>query len=945
MKVGVTDDQPAAGRRPYCPTRPGSMPLANAQRPRVSFSRGDGQPATAEAAGAVQCVDIMSLAPGARLGPYEVLTALGAGGMGEVYTARDIRLDRLVAVKVLSPALAASGAARERFEREARAISRLSHPHVCALHDVGREGDMSYLVMELLDGATLSALISEGPLPMPDVLRHGREIAEALAVAARAGIVHRDLKPGNVMVTRSGIKLLDFGLAKTFVSDGLSGTAAELTTAADLTGPGTWLGTAPYMAPEQCDGRPVDGRSDLFALGAVLYEMATGRRAFTGDTNAAIASSILRVEPPPPSALRPGVPEVFDRLVHDCLAKDPDRRWQSAHDVALQLAAIEAASPSPSARAAVPRPRWVALAWAGFVVAAAVAAAALALRIGRPGVATPRLELQISAPIGTALIYDVETIRFAVSPDGQQLAFIAAEPGAVRRVWMRPLAAIEAKPVAGTDGASVVFWSPDGRSIGFVSGETMKRLDLASGAALTICTVPSGIGIYATWSRRGQILFATIAGEAIYRVAAAGGEPTALVKPEQSRDEVRVAFPWYLPDGNRYLYLLRHRDFASVLMLGEPGSAPRRVMPIESNTQYVEPGTLVFAKGGALVAQSFDASTGALAGEPVAIAASIRFFLTTAAAQFSTSPNGSLVFQSQNDRSRLAWLNRSGLEVGTVGSPGTYLDVRLAPSGRTAMVSRTLPATGTYDIWSLDLDRGTETRVTLNDIATEIEGVVVPGNQAMFFAGTTRAGALRLMRRDLLTGRDAPVVTQGRQMQGVDDVSPDGKRLVYDERTAKGTFNLWTLSLTGPAVPAPIRESGFNETGFRFAPDGDHYTFVSDESGRNEVYVSRLSGGGKTMVSIGGGFDARWSRGGREIVYVAPDLRMMAVPVQTTPEVVLGKPTTLFATTVKRWVSYDVSPNGERFLVVIPEIIAGEQPLTAFINIATGVERGRAPGS
>jgi Tol biopolymer transport system component len=345
------------------------------------------------------------------------------------------------------------------------------------------------------------------------------------------------------------------------------------------------------------------------------------------------------------------------------------------------------------------------------------------------------------------------------------------------------------------------------------------------------------------------------------------------------------------------------------------------------------------------VAQSFDASTGTLAGEPVAIAASVRFFLTTAAAQFSTSPNGSLVFQSQNDRSRLAWLNRSGLEVGTVGSPGTYLDVRLAPSGRTAMVSRTLPATGTYDIWSVDLDRGTETRVTLNDIATEIEGIVVPGDEAMFFAGTTRAGALRLMRRDLRTGRDEPVMPQGRQMQGVDDVSRDGRRLVYDERTAKGNFNLWTLPLTGPAVPAPIRESAFNETGFRFAPDGDHYAFISDESGRSEVYVSHLSGGGKTMVSIGGGFDARWSRGGREIVYVAPDLRMMAVPVQTTPEVVLGKPTTLFAMTVKRWVSYDVSPDGERFLVVIPEVIAGEQPLTAFVNMAASVERGRAPGS
>ncbi len=695
-----------------------------------------------------------------------------------------------------------------------------------------------------------------------------------------------------------------------------------------------WLGTAPYMAPEQCDGRPVDSRSDIFALGAVLYEMATGRRAFPGDTPAGITSSILRVDPPPPSSIRPEVPPSFDRLVLNCLAKDPDRRWQSAHDVALQLAVSGDAGGQFETRAPVRRRPAAWLTWAGVVVATAVAAVGLTTRFSQTNVApSPRLELQINAPIGTSLIYNVETIRFAVSPDGQQLAFIATGPGAVNRVWMRPLASSEARPVTGTDGASAVFWSPDSRSIGFVAGDTMKRLELASGVAVAVCTVPSGIGITATWSRRGEILFATIAGEAIYRVSTSGGEATVLVKPDSSRDEARVVFPSFLPDGNRYLYLLRHRDDASVLMIAEPGSAPRTIMPIESNAQYVEPGTLVFAKGGALVAQSFDASTGKVAGEPAAIAASVRFFLTTSAAHFSTSPNGSLVFQSQSDQSRLAWLNRSGQEVGTVGSPGNYLDVRLAPSGRTAVASRTLSTTGTFDIWSFDLDRGTETRVTLNDTATEIEGIIVPGGDAMFFAAA-RVGAPRLIRRNLRTGGDEPVVAQGRQMQGTEDVSRDGKRLVYSERTDKGTYNFWTLSLTGPPVPAPIRESAFNEARFRFAPDGDHYTFSSDESGRNEVYVSRLSGGGKAIVSTGGGFDARWSRSGREIVYVSPDLRMMAVPVQTTPEVVLGKPTTLFAMAIKRWTSFDVSPDGERFLVVIPEIVAGEQPLTAILNMA-----------
>jgi Tol biopolymer transport system component len=426
-------------------------------------------------------------------------------------------------------------------------------------------------------------------------------------------------------------------------------------------------------------------------------------------------------------------------------------------------------------------------------------------------------------------------------------------------------------------------------------------------------------------------------------VSTAGGDAAVFVKPDPSLDEFRVAFPSFLPDGNRYLYLVRHHDGSSLLMLGESGRAPRVVMPIESNAQYVEPGMLVFARGGALVAQSFNPSTGKLAGEPVAIADSVRFFLSTSAADFSVSPTGSLVFQSHADRSRLAWLDRSGRELGTVGSPGNYLDVRIGLAGRTALASRRLPATGTYDIWSFDLDRGTETRVTLDDAFTEIEGISVPGGDAMVFAAA-RGGPPRLMRRDLRTGRDELLVPEGFRMQGADDVSSDGRRLAYEERTDRGGFNLWTLPLTGPATPSLIRESPFSEMRFRFAPDNDHYTFISDESGRLEVYVSRLSRSGKTMVSTGGGFDARWSRDGREIVYVSPDLRMMAVPVRTTPAIELGTPLTLFAIASKNWVSFDVSPDGNRFLVIIPEIVASEQPLTAFLNIFPRDEGTRVPG-
>ncbi len=690
------------------------------------------------------------------------------------------------------------------------------------------------------------------------------------------------------------------------------------------------------MSPEQCEGRAVDARSDVFALGAVLYEMATGARAFAGDTAAGIVSSILRLEPPPPSSIRPEVPAQFDRLVGECLAKDPDRRWQSAHDVALGLAAIADTGSALENRPAARR-RPLALLWAASIVATALVAA-LASRIGRPDVVRERrLELQVSPPVGTTFSYQVETVRFAVSPNGEQLAFIAADPGAEPRVWIRPLSSVESKPVAGTEGAVTVFWSPDGRAIAFVTGDVLKRLDLASGAAVSLCKVPRMVGISGTWNQNGEILFAAVPFDTLYRVSTAGGDAAPFVKPDPSREEVRVASPSFLPDGKRYLYVARRRDGGSFLMLGEIGKDPRIVMPIESNAQYVEPGLLVYAKGGALVARSFDAATGHVSGEPFAVAESVRFFLQTSTADFSASPTGAIVFQSHKNRSRLAWLDRAGHEVGTVGSPGEYLDVRIDRGGQAALATRKLQATGTWDIWSYDLGRNTETRMTLDDVATEFQGITVPGGDSMIFV-SARHTAPRLVRRDLRTGRDEILLPHAQLMQETADVSPDGQRLVYEERTVQGAFNLWTLPLTGSAPPSQIRHSTFNETQFRFAPDGDHYTFLSDESGRPEVYVSSLSAARKAIVSNGGGFDARWSRDGREIVYVSSDLRMMSVPLRTTPTVDLGTPATLFAIASRHWISFDVAPDGNRFLVIVPEVVANDQPLTAILNMP------KAPG-
>jgi len=845
---------------------------------------------------------------------------LGAGGMGEVYKASDTRLDRLVAIKVLAPDLADSAAARERLELEGRAISRLSHPNICAIFDVGREGDLSYLVLELLDGKPLSTLIAKGPMPVASILLIGSEIAAALASAHRSGIVHRDLKPGNVLITASGVKVLDFGLAKTVQSTGTN----VASTIAALTAPGTFLGTAPYMSPEQIDGRPVDGRSDIFALGAVLYEMATGQRAFAGNTSSAVFAEILHGDPPAISSIIKDASPAFERLVQACLEKDPDRRWQSAHDVGLQLASIAQGGLS-GVRQQQPSRRW--MQWLGWGVAgAALVVAGVSFVTRGTNVAPPeRFALQIAPPTNSAFISDVEAVRFAVSPDGRRLAFVAPDAG-VRRIWMRPLSSVESTPIAGTDGASSVFWSPDGRSIGFVVGTAMKRLDLATGAAITICVVPAGIGVTATWSPDGSVLFASVEGPAIFRVPVAGGAPVAEVKVDTAHDEMRVAYPSFLPDGRRYLYLLKHSDGSNTLMLAEAGKPPQIVTKIESNAQYVEPGTLVFARGGALVGQAFDLASGRLRGEPFPLAESVRTFISSTFADFSTSPSGTVVFQAHSSRARVAWVDRGGRELSKLGPSGGYATVGISDHGRSALLSRALPATGAYDIWSFDFARGTETRLTQDDAVTEYAAIASPDNDLLFF-GAARGGPPRLVRRDLRTGREEFLLPADLHLQQAEDISPDGRLLAYALRTNGGFHNLWTIPVRGTAAPSPLRRSQANEEDMRFAPDGQHYSFISNESGRYEVYVARVGEDTKTMVSAGGGSSGRWNADGRELYYLSPDERLMTVPVRTGAALTFGTPVTLFGIGSRRWIDFDVAQDG-RFLALIPEVVPREQPLT-----------------
>ena len=881
----------------------------------------------------------MPLTAGTRLGPYEILAPLGAGGMGEVYKARDSRLDRTVAVKTLPASVADSAEARQRFEREARAISRLSHPHVCALFDVGNAGGIEYLVMELLDGETLAARLMKGPVPLSQILRWGREMADALAAAHRQGIVHRDLKPGNVMLTSSGVKLLDFGLAKS-VAPASVGKGGDVSTAAlptSLTEEGSFLGTAPYMSPEQIQGQPADTRSDVFALGAVLYEMTTGRRAFAGTSPTAIAAAVLHQDPPSLAALRPDAPPSFDRLVRTCLAKDAASRWQTAHDVALQLAGIEEdtrqAGPA-SAGAALHRAAW--LPWAVAIAAVAVTGASW-IYFGRAkSTAAAPIDLQLVPPTGRTYWFSAEGATFALSDDGTRLAFIAEDPTGIRQVWIRSLGAIDAKPISGTEGASSVFWRPDGGAIAFFVNGVLKRLDLSSGLAVKVCDVRKGAVHTGSWGSSGLILFASVEGDAVFSVSSAGGEASAVIAPDRAKGDSRTVFPAFLPDGRRFLYLKRMSNAPGQLMLGESGKPSRVVMPAESSATFVDPGFLVYAKEGTLVARRFDASSGEASGAEQPLADSVRYFFSTGSGSFAASRSGSLVYQSQRDRDRLAWVDRSGREVGTVGTAGDYTDMRLVPSGRQVLFSRSLPATSTYDVWSLELDSNLETRLTPDDSASEFAPILLTGGREMVLASTF-GGPPQLARMNLETGEKTLLLPFVPQFTQPDDVSADGV-LAYEQRSGKG-FDIWIVLLAGTPTPTRLQASSVSEGGLRFSPDGKSYTFGSFESGGYEGYIASMAGGQKKRFSTGGLLMARWNPNGREIIYLSADGRLVAVPVRTLPALELGQEETLAVLKGTPWIDFDVAPEGKRLLAVVRDLVAAEQPLTAKLGWVETIAR------
>jgi eukaryotic-like serine/threonine-protein kinase len=879
----------------------------------------------------------VTLAAGSRLGPYEIVALLGAGGMGEVYRARDPRLSREVAVKVLSSQRMTTPEARERFEREARTISQLNHPNVCVLHDVGREGDAEYLVMELVEGETLSDRLGRGALPFETALRIGAEIAAALGAAHAKGIVHRDLKPGNVMLTRSGVKLLDFGLARAFDSGGPSGGLTEAATVGKaLTAEGTIVGTLAYMAPEQLEGKELDPRTDIFALGAVLYEMLTGKRAFSGSSSATVISAILTSDPPPVSAAIPISPPDLDRLVHLCLAKDPADRWQSAHDVELQLKAIASGSGTRPAVAA-PRRRSAALPW--LVAAGCAALAAVAALRGRPPKvdASTTIRFSVPPPPGARFVANtVENSVYALSPDGAMLAFVAytVDGG---RLWVRRLSELEAKPIAGTEGARTLFWSPDSRSIGFASEDKLRRISVEGGTPVTICAVPPGIGLSATWGSAGDIVFAGVQGESVYRVPASGGTPARVLEADHEK-EGRLNWPWFLPDGRRFFYLARSLAGTSRVMLFEPGKPSTEIMAEASRVQYAEPGLLFFARDGALLARRFDDRSGRVSGEAIPVVAHVSYFASSGYAAFTVSRSGTVALHSGLDVNRLAWFDRSGRPLGNVGPPGEYLEVRFSPDGKRVYFARARPTTGAYGIWFADVETSTESPLSPGP-DTEIGPLVLPGGSAMLYSAV-RGRSPQLVRQDLATGKVEEFLPFG-TFQFAHDVTPDGNTLLFAERgEEKGVFDLWTVPLSGGGKPTPFVRSAANKTDARFSPDGRFVSYIAEEPGGSAIYVAPYPGPGeKVRVTPRGAVALRWTRAG-DLLFVSDDGHLVSIPVRTIPVLQIGKPVDLFAMPEKAiWPTFDVSPDGQRVLAIVPEVQAEELPLDVIVNWAPAAAR------
>ena len=865
----------------------------------------------------------MSLSVGTRLGPYEVLSVIGAGGMGEVYKARDSRLDRIVAIKKNL------GPFSERFEREARAIAKLNHPHICSLYDVGPD----YLVMEYVEGKPL-----QGPLPVAEALRLAKQILDAMEAAHRSGIVHRDLKPGNVLVTKTGVKLLDFGLAKAIEPDTLNG----MTVSAPLTGAGTILGTPQYMSPEQLQGTETDERTDIFAFGLILYELISGRRAFEATSGARLIASILKEQPPPISEIAPPTPKAIDRVVATCLEKDPDNRWQSAREIrhALDWIATErvslpaAGSAERNAGSGPSSRRWQAATAAAVIVA--FAAVGWAFRPKMPAPPAEVIRFEVDPP---------EQGRFdmyiSLSPDGRHLAYRAVGEDGVSRAWVRDMNTIVPRALPGTEGSGSLTWSPDSRYLAYASDRQLKKIDIQGGPPQTLCEVAFPVGSGA-WSEDGTILFGGRGGGPLHRVAAAGGSAT----PVTARAGGFSSFPQFLPDNRNFIYY--RSGPVSGIFVGSLDATPETqpTDPLLSSnygavlehTDAPPGGRLLFVREGTLMVQPFDVTARTLVGQPVPVVEGIQTVNQYIAV--SVSRTGALAFRTGGRAAGrvLNWFARDGKALGTVGSTGEFVQLALSPDG-TRIISRDRPLNSQGDLWLLDLAKGTNTRFTFTRSATDNHSPVwSPDGQWIAF-GTSKG----IFRRLANGAADAELVAATDATPYLDSWSRDGRYIFFTMISTSGRRDISLLRTADRSVSVWLQDAA-NETHAVLSPDGKWVAYASDESGRSQIFVRPFERAGTSLsarwqVSRHGATAPQWRDDGKELFF--KDLTGVPVSVAVSASenaFESGAPERL-PIQGAIWPSWGVTGDGKRILLAHAPQANLETPITVLLNLASAIER------
>jgi Tol biopolymer transport system component len=861
----------------------------------------------------------MGLTPGTKLGPYEIQSPLGAGGMGEVYRARDTRLDRTVAVKILSSHLSESPEAKHRFDREARAISSLNHPNICMLYDVGREGGVDFLVMEFLEGETLAARLRKGPLPTEQLLKYAKEICEGLEKAHKTDVIHRDLKPGNIMLTKAGAKLMDFGLAKATPGHNLqdsSSTATLSGAAADqpLTARGTVLGTIPYMSPEQVEGGEADARSDIFALGAVLYEMATGKRAFEGNTATSVTAAVLERNPPPVSSIRPASPPALDRVVKTCLAKDPDERFQSVRDIQLQLQWVAEGGPQAVLPVDASVKNREKLAWSLLCIFAILATAyALWIR------AHPRLPgggpllAFVPPPADTRfLAFGFGSGPAVVSPDESKLAFAAIDKSGAIKLWTRSLKASDAAAIPGTDGAANPFWSPDGRSLGFFAGGKLKTVELTGGNLQILAD--SSSQDRAVWAPDGTILFKAVENSPLFRVPATGGK--AVPFEVLGANDYSDYNPALLPGGKRVLVVVVDKALQRHIEIKSVTSSESKLVLDNADQPAYSGGFLFFTRNEKIFAQPFDPGSGELSGLATPLADADTYSLTGPSV---------LAFQAISRETRLQWFDSSGNPVGTVGPVAYHLSPKIAPDGKQILFLSSDPQNpNATDLWSLPAAGGLSRRVTFGP-GRRAWSVWSPDGKYLAYS-VASGGTVSIVRKPSDgSGTEETLLTVAPEMAiaSVVDWSPDGRYLSYNAFDVKQSrMASWILPLFGerkPFQPAPV--TGGNQYDGDFSPDGRWFAYFSNETGQPEVYVVPFpKPGGKYQISRGGGWIVRWDKKG-DLFFLSIGNQVMKAELNLGAQFLQVKSLrSLFQVNLAETPApmFDVTADGQRVLAVTP---------------------------